>query len=178
MDKTTTDATEKAARPQQTAQPIAAVMPAEGFVAIDQMFSHRPRGNQRGRTGFTPFGRTAFYAFIKDGVIPAPKRLGTKTPSRVARANWAGRSPPSYSVNPRRRGQHRSRVAVLPRFGRAASQLQPCTRTSSRRAPRACRSTACACYRPATACASVGMRWPELWWCQHSHQAASCKACN
>lgn len=79
MDKTTTDTTEKAKQPQQTAQPIAAVMPAEGFVAIDQMFSHRPRGNQRGRTGFTPFGRTAFYAFIKDGLIPAPKRLGKRS---------------------------------------------------------------------------------------------------
>lgn len=78
MDKTTTaaDATEKVKKPQQTAQPIAAVMPAEGFIGVDQMFSHRPRGDRRGRTGFTPFGRTAFYALIKKGVIPAPRRLG------------------------------------------------------------------------------------------------------
>ncbi|MFD1895088.1 AlpA family phage regulatory protein [Ottowia beijingensis] len=78
--ETKTTAPEAGPQPtQQPIQPIAAVMPTEGFVAVDQMFSLRPRGDKRGRTGFTPFGRTAFYGFIKDGVIPKPKRLGKRS---------------------------------------------------------------------------------------------------
>lgn len=61
-------------------------LPAEGLVGIDLLINQPAKGDRPGRFGVFGIGRSKYYELVRQGVIPAPRKVGRKSLMDVGEA--------------------------------------------------------------------------------------------